>query len=110
MSDQSQDKVGHTAGPWMRGGFNEWFPSSDGESCTITWMNIGKAGEPAPVAILVSTETDDATPELAANAHLITAAPDMLAALKGVVAVADRKTNEFDAARAAIAKAEGRSA
>lgn len=36
------------------------------------------------------------------------AAPDMLTALKAVVRVADRKTDEFDAARAAIAKAEGR--
>lgn len=33
---------------------------------------------------------------------------EMLAALKGVLAVADRKTDEFDAARAAVAKAEGR--
>jgi hypothetical protein len=44
-----------------------------------------------------------------ANAHLVAAAPDLLAALKGVVAIADRKTDEFDRARAAIAKAEGRS-
>lgn len=34
--------------------------------------------------------------------------PEMLEALKGVVRVADRKTVEFDAARAAIARAEGR--
>jgi len=33
---------------------------------------------------------------------------ELLAALKDVVRVADRKTAEFDAARAAIAKAEGR--
>lgn len=32
----------------------------------------------------------------------------MLDALKGVVRVADRKTDEFDAARAAIAMAEGK--
>jgi hypothetical protein len=31
---------------------------------------------------------------------------DLLAALKGVLLVADRQTVEFDAARAAIAKAE----
>ena len=31
----------------------------------------------------------------------------LLEALKGVLRVADRKTDEFDAARAAIAKAEG---
>lgn len=39
--------------------------------------------------------------------QLFAAAPDLLAALEGVVRVADRKTVEFDAARAAIAKAKG---
>lgn len=34
----------------------------------------------------------------------------LLEALKGVLRVADRKTDEFDAARAAIAKAEGEEA
>lgn len=42
-----------------------------------------------------------------ANARLIAAAPDLLAALEAVLSVADRKTDEFDAARAAIAKARG---
>ena len=42
-----------------------------------------------------------------ADARLITSAPELLAALIGVVKVADRATVEFDAARAAIAKAEG---
>lgn len=42
-----------------------------------------------------------------ANARLIAAAPELLAALEGVLRVADRKTDEFDAARAAIAKATG---
>lgn len=41
-----------------------------------------------------------------ANARLISAAPDLLAALEGVIRVADRATDEFDAARAAIAKAK----
>ncbi len=40
------------------------------------------------------------------NVRLVAAAPDLLAALKGVLRVADRQTAEFDAARAAIAKAE----
>ena len=43
--------------------------------------------------------------ELEATAHLIAAAPDLLEALKAVVAIADRATVEFDRARAAIAKA-----
>lgn len=40
-----------------------------------------------------------------ADARLMAAAPDLLEALCGVLRVADRKTDEFDAARAAIAKA-----
>lgn len=42
-----------------------------------------------------------------ADAQLMSAAPDLLEALKAVVAVADRKTVEFDKAHAAIAKATG---
>lgn len=42
-----------------------------------------------------------------ATARLIAAAPDLYEALKAVVAIADRKTDEFDCARAALAKAEG---
>lgn len=45
-----------------------------------------------------------------ADARLITAAPDLLTALQGVLRVADRQTDEFDAARAAIAKATGSAA
>jgi redox-sensitive bicupin YhaK (pirin superfamily) len=44
--------------------------------------------------------------DLAEALALAEAARAMLAALKGVVRVADRKTDEFDAARAAIAQAE----
>jgi hypothetical protein len=42
-----------------------------------------------------------------ADAALIAAAPDMLGALKDVLRVVDWQTVEFDAVRAAIAKAEG---
>jgi hypothetical protein len=41
------------------------------------------------------------------HAALIAAAPELLAALEAVVRVADRKTDEFDMAHAAIAKARG---
>jgi len=43
-----------------------------------------------------------------ANARLMASSPELLAALKAVVSVADRATVEFDMARAAIAKAEGK--
>ncbi len=39
------------------------------------------------------------------NANLIAAAPDLLEALQGVIKVADRDTDEFNKAKAAIAKA-----
>lgn len=42
-----------------------------------------------------------------ANGRLVSAAPELLAALQGVLRVADRQTDEFYAARAAIAKATG---
>jgi hypothetical protein len=41
------------------------------------------------------------------DVRLAAAAPDLLSALLGVLKVADRATDEFDAARAAIAKALG---
>lgn len=43
-----------------------------------------------------------------ADARLIAASPELLEALKAVVSVTDRATHEFDLARAAIAKAEGK--
>ena len=42
-----------------------------------------------------------------ANARLMAAAPDLLEALEAVLSVADRATDEFDLARAAIARAKG---
>ncbi len=45
--------------------------------------------------------------EAEANANLIAAAPDLLAALEEVVAISDRKHNAWDKAHAAIAKAKG---
>lgn len=48
------------------------------------------------------------TEEYAANTQLVAAAPELLEALQAVVRVADRSTDEFDMARAAIAKALGK--
>ena len=45
-----------------------------------------------------------------ADAALIAAAPDLLAALKEVVRISDRKHDAWDTARAAIAKATGEAA
>jgi hypothetical protein len=83
----------HIPGPW------ELFASQNG-AFDITALN-------GAVVICHREDWTHRANESRANARLIAAAPDMLAALKRVLAVADRKTEEFDAARAAIAKATG---
>jgi hypothetical protein len=59
--------------------------------------------------IFIPYSSDDVAGALAARRAVERAAPDLLEALKAVVSVADRKTDEFDLARAAIAKATGAS-
>lgn len=85
----------HTPGPWTNHGriYNTGFPHSSVGAKTL-------------IARVYSEAFGDIEQE-GANARLIAAAPDLLAALQGVLRVADRKTDEFDAARAAIAKATG---
>ena len=78
----------HTPGPWVIGKRDHDVVMVDTASGTAICDVYG--------------ESDDRP----ANARLIAAAPDLLAALKGVIAVADRNTVEFDAARAALAKAQ----
>jgi hypothetical protein len=63
---------------------------------------ISSSDPPQTLAVVMNGE------DMTGNAALIAAAPEMLEALKGVVRVADRSTVEFDAARAAIAKAEAK--
>ena len=80
----------HTPGPWIIGNPTE-IHDVDGTRIVMCCQTSDDV-------------TDDASE---ANARLIAAAPELLEALKGVVRVADRATDEFDAARAAIAKATG---
>jgi hypothetical protein len=94
------------------------------EHSTLPW-SLGQNAESAKNHAVCSQVTVIATvyawgyplgkgwsPESQANANFIVRACnshyDLLDALKAVVSVADRKTEEFDAARAAIAKAEGK--
>lgn len=89
----------HTPGPWEteRGGFRgAWVRGTQ----TKEW------------AALACGDTDESA---AANAHLIAAAPDMLAALKAIVEFYGWDANDDGEyvpcrmAHAAIAKAEGKS-
>lgn len=80
----------HTPGPW------ELLPGVKPED----WENLIIWAPDAGI-ILNGTAQNDA------DIPLILAAPELLEALRGVIRVADRSTAEFDAARAAIAKATG---
>lgn len=98
MTDSKSSKTGvaHTPGPW---------------SCERIWDTPAsrihaRVDGGVPIA-LAEAFTMRAPGEKEANARLIAAAPDLLEALRGVLRVADRATDEFDAARAAIAKAVG---
>jgi len=84
----------HTPGPWM---------AASRPSSIVGWPVVAP-GDGGRSVCNITTGHDQSE----ANAHLISAAPDLLAALKAVIAIADRATVEFDRARAAIAKAEGR--
>ena len=91
----------HTPGPWgiEQTGQTNWIGRmrSDGS---------GKIDE-----IVTSTDRFKLTPKATfrndANARLIAAAPELLEALKEVVAISDRKHDAWDRAKAAIAKASG---
>jgi hypothetical protein len=92
----------HTPGPWF-----------------VNWAGSGRDGKLvydevyvyAPYSGVedIAVAADIADPITGkpsyANACLIASAPDLLAALQGVLRVADRATVEFDAGRAAIARA-----
>jgi hypothetical protein len=90
----------HTPGPWGISGKEE----RDLGTLSPGFLEISSAHDVCWIA-----KVQIHTPEGEANARLIAAAPELLEALKAVVAIADRSTDEFDRARAAIAKAEGKS-
>lgn len=99
MSEQEQQTPDamskHTPGPWSvfyKSKYDEWHVSVPLSTGSMKWA-------------LFDDGIRSENPE--ADARLIAAAPDLLEALRGVLRVADRATDEFDAARAAIAKATG---
>lgn len=79
----------HTPGKWRVNGKYIDSNQSDGMIQEVAWLGDVGYGDRM------------------ANARLIAAAPDLLEALQAVVRVADRQTDEFDMARAAISKALG---
>ena len=88
-----EQKAAHTPAPWH---FKKLATHDGGHVVMFTTQNGQR-----------THRLDCAGEFKEADARLITSAPELLAALIVVVKVADRATVEFDAARAAIAKAEG---
>lgn len=77
------DKNKFTPGPWhMTPGFNSWYYVSN------KTREVAKTQEKA-------------------DARLISAAPELIEALEAVIAIADRDTDVFNNAKAAIKKARG---
>lgn len=89
----------HTPGPWLAVRDPGHFHSLS----TVVAGDVAKTNKRRRMQVEVGGWASPAEQE--ANTRLIAAAPDLLAALIGVVRVADRATDEFDAARAAIEKA-----
>ena len=111
-SDRGVRAVTHTPGPWDCGGaapFSVWSGNGTKQVAACAWWGDSRDG--------LSEECVEAS-EAHANALLISAAPDLLAALKEVVKCADadhgawsepgyRWYDAIETARAAIAKADG---
>ena len=92
----------HTPGPWRVVSGLDW-PNGPEERTTVV---VALLGEPCHVAVLNSMSDN---PE--ADARLIAAAPDLLAALKVAVDLAERHypdDKRLAPCYAAIARAEGR--
>lgn len=98
----------HTAGPW----------ETKPEECDKPYIRIRgtRLGARYKVANVITPVYDGVgareAEETRANARLIAAAPELLDALTGLLAVVnvridDPRTQQFDKARAAIAKATG---
>ena len=99
----------------FKGTPGEWsFSHSSASDDNVACIEINSSESLHEIAYLQSTPSSigkyeqTSLDKTIANAHLIAAAPELLEALQAVVRVADRQTDEFDIARAAIAKALGK--
>lgn len=102
---------GHTPGPWLLSDGGRTVYALTQYGFNRFWLSIDSCGRPTH---------DEAGPEeCRANARLIAAAPELLEALRGLSEVIDAAIwgkpwqgyphAQMDAAKAAIAKAEGKS-
>lgn len=97
-ADATQGGAKFTPGPWR------YEPSTNNFGGYAIYGSDRRGGQVLPILGMTYNWPQNAL----ANARLIAAAPDLFAALQGVLRVADRKTVEFDQARAALALATRR--
>ncbi len=101
-------KPKYTEGPWTLGqGMSFYQLMADLEDGGDEFVEIDADGHGAFAIVVWRMEDEKRSPRMEATARLITAAPDLLEALRDVVAISDRKHDAWDRAHAAIAKAEG---
>lgn len=86
-----------------------WSADHSGVGATCSAPVKNARGVTVALVVARSRSLSD-MPDIEPVCRLVSAAPDLLAALQAVVKVADRKTVEFDLAHAAIAKATGEAA
>lgn len=102
--------MGHTPGPWAVAGSTIYALNENGVSRFQAQISAGFLTYPAKGRGAKERTTEE---EVAANARLIVAAPDLLEACKSLVANLTEgdfiSTTRIEAAEAAIRKAEGRS-
>ena len=110
-------KIKHTPGPWTLDTISGWRDGSDRDLNGDIY--IRGEGDGLPFGqVFADTEEREALdpeiiPERIANARLIAAAPELLAALEEMTELIQwsesggEEERAYDAARAAIAKAEG---
>lgn len=81
----------------------EWYL----QKYTDAYTNIVRCKNGKHETIFIASTPQSSLPEARANAMLMSAAPDLLEALKEVIAISDRDHVAWFKAKAAIAKAEG---
>ena len=94
-----ETRQAYTPGPWVIA------EEVQGRIGRMQPCILGQGSELAVVSVRADDREEDA------NARLIAAAPELLAALKALIAEPDLKpwSEEWDQAHSAVAKAEGRS-
>jgi hypothetical protein len=102
----------HTPGPWKTGHSDPWSVEHDRYG-NLAWIGIKAKRKVVAIAMTAGRHEN---PEYQANARLIAAAPDLLAALQGLLSACDRFAERWayddegkalaDAARAAIARTQ----